>query len=242
MKAPSLAGDKPFVSVLTPTRNRRAFIPQLIRNFRLQSYPLDRMELIIADDGADPVSDLVADIRGVRYLRLEPVTLGAKRNILAGEARGEILVHMDDDDYYPRARVAHAVERLLHGRYPLAGSSEMYIYNLESKVLSCSGPFSPTHATNGTIAYRREYLNDNRFADDAVIQDEQLFTRGFTNPMIQLDPFKTILCIQHHINTWDKNMTLKRTVKYTLKDFVEDKDSLRFYRYQVYRRLEGAAE
>lgn len=229
--------ELPFISVLTPTRDRRVFIPQLLRNYRLQTYPLDRMELIIADDGTDQVADLVQGIAGVRYLRVEPMTLGAKRNLLTGEAQGEIMVHMDDDDYYPRQRVEHAVKTLLHSNYALAGSSEMYIYNLEREIIFRSGPFAEFHGTNGTFAYKREYLRDNRFADDAIIQDEQLFTRGFTNPMVQLNPLATILCIQHKANTWDKNLTAMQPTNLNLKDIISDKESLRFYRYQLKKRL-----
>jgi glycosyltransferase involved in cell wall biosynthesis len=229
----------PFVSVLTPTRNRRVFIPQLIRNYRLQSYPLDRMELIVADDGTDPVEDLLRDIKGLKYIRTEPMALGAKRNILTSTAQGDILVHMDDDDYYPRQRVEHAVNRLMHSNYMLAGSSKMYIYDLASGKIGCSGPFAEFHGTNGTLAYKKEYLLENRFADDAVIQDEQLFTRGFTNPMVQLDAISTILCIWHQANTWDKNTTAMKPTPYGLKDIVNDKESLRFYRYQLKKRLSG---
>lgn len=229
--------ELPFVSVLTPTRNRRIFIPQLLRNYRLQSYPLNRMELVVADDGEDSVADLFRGIPGVKYLRVEPITLGAKRNLLTSEASGEILVHMDDDDYYPRNRVEHAVTRLMQSNRSLAGASEMYIYNLEQERIYVTGPFSDTHGTNGTFAYTREYLRDNRFADDAIIQDELAFTRGYTNPMVQLDPGSTILCIWHQANTWNKQMTSMDLTSYVLKDAVKDKDSLRFYRYQLKKLL-----
>jgi len=231
--------DLPFVSVLTPTRNRRAFIPQLLRNYRSQSHPLDRMELVVADDGEDAVADLFKGVRGVKYLRVEPMPLGRKRNLLTAEARGEILVHMDDDDFYPRRRVEHAVERLMGSPHLLAGSSEMFIYDLFLDVVLRSGPFGPSHGTNGTLAYKREYLRENRFDDAAVIRDEQLFTRGFGNPMVQLDARATILCIQHQANTWNKNATSMQPTGLGLADFVDGKESLRFYRYQIRKRLLG---
>ena len=42
---------KPFVSVCTPTFNRRPFIPNLIRCFQAQDYPKELMEWIVIDDG-----------------------------------------------------------------------------------------------------------------------------------------------------------------------------------------------
>ena len=53
----------PFVSICTPTFNRRPFIPFMIKCFEHQTYPKDRIEWIIIDDGTDPIEDLVKDIR-----------------------------------------------------------------------------------------------------------------------------------------------------------------------------------
>ena len=56
------ANGKPFVSVCTPTYNRRIFIPNLIRCFQAQTYPKELMEWIIIDDGEDSVEDLFKDV------------------------------------------------------------------------------------------------------------------------------------------------------------------------------------
>ena len=58
----------PFVSVLTPTYNRRRFIPSLIECFKNQIYPMNRIEWIILDDG-DEVEDLflTSGINNIRY-------------------------------------------------------------------------------------------------------------------------------------------------------------------------------
>ena len=57
----------PFVSICTPTFNRRPFIPFMIKCFEHQTYPKDRIEWIIIDDGTDPIEDLVKDIPQVKY-------------------------------------------------------------------------------------------------------------------------------------------------------------------------------
>ena len=49
---------KPFVSVCTPTYNRRVFLPQLIKCFQAQTYPKELMEWIVIDDSDDSVEDL----------------------------------------------------------------------------------------------------------------------------------------------------------------------------------------
>ena len=40
---------KPTVSVITPTYNRKLFLPMLIHLYQQQTYPKDLMELIILD-------------------------------------------------------------------------------------------------------------------------------------------------------------------------------------------------
>ena len=105
----------PFVSVCTPTFNRRPFIKTMLQCFRNQDYPKSRIEWIIVDDGTDKVFDLIdeANIPQIQYIPVEnKMSLGAKRNFMHTKARGSIIVYMDDDDYYPPERISHAVERL----------------------------------------------------------------------------------------------------------------------------------
>ena len=55
--------------------------------------------------------------------------LGEKRNFMHTKTKGEFLIYMDDDDYYPPERVEHAVDTLQKNPSALcAGSSELYIY------------------------------------------------------------------------------------------------------------------
>ena len=102
--------------------------------FRNQTYPKERMEWIIIDDGTDKIEDLIktADIPQIKYIRVqEKMVLGAKRNLMHTKSKGDMLVYMDDDDYYPPERVEHAVDTLLSNPQALcAGSSEIYIYLL----------------------------------------------------------------------------------------------------------------
>ena len=74
---------KPFVSVCTPTYNRRHFIPFLIKSFKAQTYPKELMEWIVIDDGEDCVKDLFEGVECVKYFRVEEkMKLGKKRNFM----------------------------------------------------------------------------------------------------------------------------------------------------------------
>ena len=77
------ANGKPFVSICTPTYNRRKFIPHLIKCFKSQTYPPQLMEWIVVDDGTDPVGDLFEGVDGVKYVyQEEKMKLGRKRNYM----------------------------------------------------------------------------------------------------------------------------------------------------------------
>ena len=61
----------PFVSICTPTFNRRPFIKTIIHCFNEQTYPKELMEWIIIDDGEDKIEDLVADHPNVKYFKYD---------------------------------------------------------------------------------------------------------------------------------------------------------------------------
>ena len=202
----------PFVSVCTPTFNRRPFIPIMLECFRNQTYPKDRMEWIIIDDGTDKIKDLIkgANIPQIKYYELpEKIALGAKRNLMHEKSKGSIIVYMDDDDYYPPERVSHAVDVLTADKTALcAGSSELYLYFKHIQKMYQFGPYGPTHATAGTFAFKRELLNQTRYNETACIAEEREFLKEYTIPFAQLDPMKTILVFSHDHNTFDKRRLL----------------------------------
>jgi glycosyltransferase involved in cell wall biosynthesis len=203
----------PFVSVCTPTFNRRPFIPTMLACFKNQDYPKDRMEWIIVDDGTDNIGDLIreAKIPQIKYFRLEKkISLGEKRNYMHQQSKGSIIVYMDDDDYYPPERVSHAVERLTGSPDALcAGSSEMYIYFKHIKQMYQTGPYGPNHATAGTFAFKVELLKQTQYENHAALAEEKAFLKNYTIPFVQLDPMKSILVFSHEHNTFDKRKMLE---------------------------------
>ena len=44
----------PNISILTPTFNRRKFLPLYLHNLTSQLYPHDKLEVCIDDDGTEP--------------------------------------------------------------------------------------------------------------------------------------------------------------------------------------------
>jgi len=216
----------PFISVLTPTYNRRKFLQTAIECYKAYEYPKARMEWIILDDGEDCVKDVFDEaakiIPNLRYIRHEggKLLIGAKRNRLNQEAKGDILIAMDDDDYYPPERIKYVVARFANSpKIELAGSSEIYIYYTDSKDIYKLGPYKQTHATNGTMAWRRSYALSHKYDETVTHAEERSFLDDYRHPMIQLDPFKTMLVIAHSSNTFDKS---KLKLQVNQNPFIKD--------------------
>jgi glycosyltransferase involved in cell wall biosynthesis len=228
---------KPFVSICTPTFNRRPFIQMAIKCFEHQTYPKDKMEWIIIDDGTDKIEDLVSHIPQVKYFKYEEkLTLGKKRNISNEKAKGDIIVYMDDDDYYPPERVKHAVESLKGSKALCAGSSAMFIYFKHIDKMFKFGPYGPNHATAATFAFKRELLNQTRFDEESSVAEERKFLKDYTIPFVQLDSTKSILVFSHNHNSFDKKELLKQMPNPNVhetplvpKDLVKETDILKFF-------------
>ena len=237
----------PFVSVCTPTFNRRPFIQAMIECFNHQDYPKNRIEWIIIDDGTDKIEDLVIDIPQVKYFKYDKkMSLGQKRNLMHDKSSGDILVYMDDDDYYPPDRISHAVQRLIENPQALcAGSSIIYIWFKHINKMWQFGPYGPNHSTAGTFAFKRELLKISRYEDNAALAEEKAFLKNYTIPFVQLDPLKTILCFSHEHNTFDKkklldmpNPQFSKPVELTVEEVIKDKKLLNFYKYDIEGLLE----
>lgn len=233
--------DLPLVSIVTPTYNRRRFIPSLIKMVQTQTYPRDRMEWIVFDDGQEEVVDLfeqaTSELPTLKFIWSEDkMTLGEKRNRLNKEARGDIIVAMDDDDFYFPERVEEAVKALQENPgYRLAGSSEVYMYFTDTKEIWKAGPYFKGHATNGTMAWTKSYADTHQYDETVAFSEEKSFLEGYKNPLVQLNPKTVMLVMSHSDNTFDKTELRTKTnpllVKTSLKmkDFIKDPELFNFF-------------
>ncbi len=230
---------QPFVSICTPTFNRRPFIPYIIKCIESQTYSKKRIEWVIIDDGTDKIEDLVSHLPYVKYSYYpEKMTLGKKRNLAHAKSKGSILVYMDDDDYYPPERISHAVETLqAHPSALCAGSSLMHIYFKHINLMYSFGPYGPNHSTAATFAFKRELLSQTSYEETASLAEEKHFLKNYTIPFVQLDSLKTILVFSHIHNSLDKKTLLdpdrlNQFVKVSpvkVSDFIKEPELVKFY-------------
>ena len=230
--------NKPFVSIITPTKDRIEFITNILRNFYRQDYPNEKMELLIGDEGGGNYMEklLPKDRQELRYFNFDKITIGEKRNKLCELAKGEIIIFMDDDDYYPEDRVSHAVEKLLESDCLVAGCSEMYIYFSKENQIFLSNSFGKNHATCATIALKKKYLDIKKFNKNDGHAEESFFLNNFKTKIVKLDTTKTIICIAHQNNTINKyKFGNKKLTNLRLKDFNLKDVDINFYK-KIYDR------
>jgi hypothetical protein len=184
--------EQPLVSCIMPTYNRRPFVEHAIRYFLRQQY--DNKELIVIDDGSDCIADLIPDMEQIRYYRLEKkLTLGAKLNLACGYAKGDIIAHWDDDDWYAERRLAYQVEVLLQGGVDVCGINRLLYYDLRNRrAYRYVYPSNQrTWLLGSSLCYGREMWDRNHFADINVGMDG-LFVRGTAPERVGVLPDETI--------------------------------------------------
>lgn len=226
----------PFVSILTPTYNRRAFIPWARKCIESQDYPLSRVEWIVIDDGTDCVRDLVEDCPFVKYeYHEEKMNIGKKRNLLNERAIGDYIIAWDDDDFYPPTRISHSVTMLVKNpQASIAGASECYMWYSDIRQIYKVGPYGKNHGTNGTMAYTQEYKKRHVYDEYVLNAEESSFTKSFNEIMVQLNPKNVILITSHSHNTFDKrtlrggNKLIQPTTQ-KIGEWIKDPEIRNFY-------------
>lgn len=110
------AMNQPYISVVITTHNYGRFIEQAIDSILSQDFPMDKVEVVVADDGStDDTAERVKkyDSR-VRYFYKPNGGQASALNLGFEKARGEIVALLDGDDFFlpgKLTRVAEAFQR-----------------------------------------------------------------------------------------------------------------------------------
>jgi glycosyltransferase involved in cell wall biosynthesis len=188
------------------TSRRRRFVPRAIRYFLAQSY--DHKELLIIDDGPESIADLVPDDPQVRYLRLDGRrTLGAKRNLCVEAARGDLIMHWDDDDWFSSRRVSYQVAELLKADAEICGLRQMIFYELATgRVFLYQYPVGQRPwLAGGSLLYTKAFWRRSPFPDVQVASDTRFVWSQRMDRSVTLKEFDFYVALIHPENTSKKN-------------------------------------
>ncbi|MEJ7679288.1 MAG: glycosyltransferase family 2 protein [Segetibacter sp.] len=199
--------QKPLVSCIMPTYNRREFVPHAIRYFLLQDY--ENKELIIIDDGTDAIRDLVPDVQNIRYYYLgQKISLGAKLNLACQHAKGKIILNWDDDDWYAARRIKYQVDALQDKGTEVCGINHLFYYDLynDRAYQYIYPPNERSWLLGSSLCYTKELWSRNHFADINVGMDA-LFVWGTSSERITVLSDSTIAVHMIH----KSNVSPKKT-------------------------------
>ena len=106
----------PYISVVINSYNGAGTIARTIDSFRKQSYPSDRFEIIVVNDGSSDDTADIARLHGAKVVQLTVNRgISAARNAGLDAARGEIFVASDDDCIAQADLLVHVVRGYRHG-------------------------------------------------------------------------------------------------------------------------------
>lgn len=202
------ATEPPLVSCVMPTFNRPAFVALAVASFEAQSYP--NKELIVVDDGAVQVREIVEDRPGVRYHRLQRrASIGDKRNVGNWLARGEVVCLWDDDDWYSWERVRYQVLPILYDEADLTGIESAFLMSLSTgEVWSVADTLHRSmfegDVAGGTLAYRRDVAQRIRYPSTSLGEDASLIRKAVSMGyrLKRLANGGHFIYMRHDRNTW----------------------------------------
>jgi hypothetical protein len=201
------------VSIVTVSQlNRFDSIKLLCKMVNYQDYE-NIIEWIIIE-GSEKKEDGIANEMNINSLNCKvPIKyfgwtgkkLGGLRQLSNDRSIGQIIVCMDDDDFYPTTRVSHAVDVLKHSPYEIAGTGRLLCYDFVlTKFLLYENHENKNHLTNNVMAYKRSYLQNHKYNVTRTNAEETDFTNNFTENIAQLDTYKSIIIVSHKYNTYNK--------------------------------------
>lgn len=195
-----------LISAIMPTANRRMFIPRAIAYFLAQEY--GNKELVILDDGTESIADLVPSHPCIRYIRFEvQQSLGAKRNQLVAEARGNLILHWDDDDWHAPWRMGYQVDALTTHNAEICGLRRMLFHNPASGEtwLYDYPAEARSWLAGGSLLYTRAFWQRAPFPEIQVGEDSRFVWAQQMDRAIALDDFRFYVATIHAGNTSPKH-------------------------------------
>jgi glycosyltransferase involved in cell wall biosynthesis len=198
--------ELPDISIITLTKDRRIFMPLANYSYLIQTYPENKLEWVIVDDGDDLIEDTLIGIPNVKYVRSEKgLTIGQKRNIGVQNAMYDYLVMMDDDDVYPENSVLTRVTMLM--KEPVSECvfcTTIPCYDIMKFISFMNVPpltlSMSERVSEATLCFTRKFWEEQNFPD-IQIGEANAFIQGREQMCRELSPQDVIVSLMHNQNS-----------------------------------------
>jgi len=209
--------DNPYpqVSILTPTYNRKKFLPLMLNNIENFDYPKEKIEWCILDDGSEKlfnskmeelVKNKIHPIKlNYKYLTTKR-QIGIKRNMIVKQAKNKIVIMMDDDDIYLPSYLKHSVDELKKNKIGFVGSKDMQILfpHHNYNVSKFQGK-SKRQIHEATMCFTKKYFNSMPGFRKNVGHAEGTQMIDYNEKNVgETDIEQCMICVVHSENTYNK--------------------------------------
>ena len=241
----------PSVSIVTPTCNRHHIFDIAVFNWSNFIYPGEIEWIILDDSSRDSIKELKKKLpkadKRIKYYTCKKIDkIGKKRNKINELASHEIIIHMDDDDYYPPDSVINRVKSLTTYNKKCVGSSSVNCINLLDNTCfkTAGGLFENSVTTaEASLAYYKTFWEEQKYGDDVRCEECLEFLYGRSDDYIDLNSAFNMIAITH-----SKNMST-RVIKNSLNRFnffnelpVNVVNLLESIQLKIHNNLPGVAE
>lgn len=205
----------PPISIITPTYNRRHLFKIAMANFLNFTYPKEKVEWIIVDDGTDKIKDMLdsspdhKDDPRIKYYTLdEKKPIGYKRNYCIEKATNPYIVCVDDDDYYPPNSLKLRILELLKSGKDCVTCSSIGCFEINKYVSMVNIPphrlsFSE-RISEASLCFKKSFWEEQKFKDQSVISEAKEFLAGRENKTYEISWEGVLVALLHNRNTSDK--------------------------------------
>jgi len=201
--------ELPNISVCIPTFNRSKFFKLILLNYNETNYPQDKIEWLILDDGNKNNEDLIPKNKdNIKYIyNKKKLNLGEKRNKLVQIAKNDIIVFMDDDDYYPSDSLKIRVNKLIKNNVNCVYCSTIPCFDINKFISYINYPPidlpDQKRVSEATITFRKSHWKKNKFSNNKKKQE------GFdiiSDECLEINPENIIISLSHRGNMTNRKV------------------------------------
>jgi len=135
--------------------------------------------------------------------------IGMKRNMGVNWATGKVIVHMDDDDFYPVSSVKIRVKTLMMTGKPCVSCSAIANFNISRMISMINVPpydmGYEKRVSEASMAYYRSFWEKRRFEVRDVCSEGEGFLVGRTGQVLDMDWQGVLISLRHSGNVSNRN-------------------------------------
>jgi len=130
--------------------------------------------------------------------------IGLKRNLCAIFASNDIIIHMDDDDYYPPNSVLERVNALIENDKKCVGCTSIGYFDVNKYVSIMKTPKKDlpieSKISEATLAYTKDFWKQTKFNSQDINNEGKSFIQNRKNSCNEIDSKNIIVALLHNSN------------------------------------------